>query len=169
MTSCYKERPAPPFQLPGLRTRWCRAAWNLLTLSNQISALEKENGGEGQQATAHQNCGEESTGRRTNCLWKLNGWTWGTHRKDWNLLKCCPQTHSHPHDHPDSEQKQDIRDEKWYISRVGSPRKTSVVCAAKGHPAGFCDLRCQQLLWADKASFASGIDDCRSITENVRH
>lgn len=100
-------------------------------------------------------------------------WRAGWYEAAQSLPGPCPRHAAQLHDHPDSEQQEDTRDEHWFIFSVTSPRETSVVhvCAvlmsvtiavARGH-VDVPDPCCGR-----KASSAVllGIDGCRSIAEN---
>lgn len=60
-------------------------------------------------------------------------WAWG------GVLQpgaCAPRHTAQLHDDPDSEQRQDIWDEEWFVYWLESPRGTSVVCSAAGGLVG---------------------------------
>lgn len=55
-----------------------------------------------------------------------------------------PRHAAQPHDHPDSEQQQDIRDEDWFMFWVMSPQRTSVIHIATGNHIDVYGPGCHQ-------------------------
>lgn len=49
------------------------------------------------------------------------------------------------HNHPGSEQQQDVQDEEYFILWIGSPQKSSMLCAAPGGHVDVCGPCCPKL------------------------